>query len=224
MNTLNANETILKKFNDSFIIHFHFRKYSFSIDTLWINFGYIYSWNDWLIYRGIGINHCWNRQEYWGEFWSMKNNFCRMIFSQSAQIVLKHIKYKLSECCKLMQKEYKTRHDCVRKVIHRELCKKFKFDHTNKWYMHNSESVIENETHKFPRDFEIQTDHLISARRPDLMIVNKKKVGKENLPNSRLCYSGWPLGKTGRNRKERSYLPTPPLGQDMTQGQFLSGV
>ena len=24
--------------------------------------------------------------------------------------------------------------------------------------------------------------------------------------------------------KDRYYLPTPPLGQDMTQGQFLSGV
>ncbi len=24
--------------------------------------------------------------------------------------------------------------------------------------------------------------------------------------------------------KRVSYLPTPPLGQDMTQGQFLSGV
>ena len=24
--------------------------------------------------------------------------------------------------------------------------------------------------------------------------------------------------------KERYYLPTPPLGQDMTQGRFLSGV
>ena len=23
---------------------------------------------------------------------------------------------------------------------------------------------------------------------------------------------------------DRYYLPTPPLGQDMTQGQFLSGV
>ena len=25
-------------------------------------------------------------------------------------------------------------------------------------------------------------------------------------------------------QNERYYLPTPPLGQDMTQGQFLSGV
>ena len=45
-----------------------------------------------------------------------------------------------------VRKEYKTRHDWVRKVTHWELCKKFKFDHTNKWYMHNQESVLENET------------------------------------------------------------------------------
>ena len=28
----------------------------------------------------------------------------------------------------------------------------------------------------------------------------------------------------GGGARVRSYLPTPPLGQDMTQGQFLSGV
>ena len=41
--------------------------------------------------------------------------------------------------------------------------------------MHEQESVMKNETCKFPWDFEIQTDHLISARRPDLMIINNKK-------------------------------------------------
>ena len=35
----------------------------------------------------------------------------------------------ISECSKLLQREYKIRHDCWGKVIHRELCKKFKFDH-----------------------------------------------------------------------------------------------
>ena len=39
----------------------------------------------------------------------------------------------------------------------------------------NYESVLENEKHKILWDFEIQTDHLILARRPDLVIVNKKK-------------------------------------------------
>ena len=36
-------------------------------------------------------------------------------------------------------------------------------------------SALENETHKLHWDFEIQTDHLISARRPDLIIFNKKR-------------------------------------------------
>ena len=32
------------------------------------------------------------------------------------------------------------------KVIHWEMCKKFKFDHTNKWYVHNTVTVLENNT------------------------------------------------------------------------------
>ena len=49
---------------------------------------------------------------------------------------------------KLAQKEYKTRHDWVGKVIHLVMYKKFKFDHTNKWYMYNPASVLDNNTHK----------------------------------------------------------------------------
>ena len=81
----------------------------------------------------------------------------------------------ISEGSKLAQKEYKTRHDWVGKVIHWEMCKKLKFDHTNKWYMHNPAPVLENNTHKLLWDFHIHTDLLLSARRPDLIIINKKK-------------------------------------------------
>ena len=55
------------------------------------------------------------------------------------------------------------------------MCKKFEFDHTNKWYMYNPASVQENDTHKLRWAFDIQTDHLILARTPDLIIINKKK-------------------------------------------------
>ncbi len=41
--------------------------------------------------------------------------------------------------------------------------------------MHNPAPVLENDTHKLLRDFDIQMDHLIPARRPDLIIINKKK-------------------------------------------------
>ena len=38
-----------------------------------------------------------------------------------------------------------------------EMCKKFKFDHKNKWYMHNPAYVLENDMHKLLWDFDIQT-------------------------------------------------------------------
>ena len=71
--------------------------------------------------------------------------------------------------------EYKTRNDWVGNVILREMCKKFKFDHTNKWYMHNPAPILENKTHNLLCDYDLHTYHLISARRPDLIIINKTK-------------------------------------------------
>ena len=45
--------------------------------------------------------------------------------------------------------------------------------------MHNPDSVVENETYKVLWDFETQTGHLISARRLDPVIVNKKREPAE---------------------------------------------
>ena len=44
--------------------------------------------------------------------------------------------------------------------------------------MHSPAAVLENETHKILRDFDIQTYHLISARQPDLMIINNNNKKK----------------------------------------------
>ena len=71
------------------------------------------------------------------------------------------INHIISEFSKLSQKSYKARHDLVGKVINWEMCKKFKFDHANKWYMYNPAPVPENNTHKLLWDFEIQTLYLI---------------------------------------------------------------
>ena len=50
-----------------------------------------------------------------------------------------------------------------------------KIDCTSKWYMQNPESVLENETNKILWDSEIQTDHPILGRQPNLEIIHKKK-------------------------------------------------
>ena len=101
---------------------------------------------------------------------TQQNSKCRLCGDRDETI--NHI---ISECSKLAQKKYKARHDCVGKMIHWEMCRKFQVDHTNKWYMHNPAPVLENDSHKLLWDFSIQTYHLIPARTPDLIILNKKK-------------------------------------------------
>ena len=88
------------------------------------------------------------------------------------------ITHLISECNEVPQKEYKTRRTGWPRW------KKLKFDCTNKCYMQNPASVLENETHQLLWDVEIQMDHQILARRADIIIINK---GKENLQNCGLC-------------------------------------
>ena len=104
---------------------------------------------------------------------TQQNSKCRLCGDRD-----KTINHIISECRILAQKNYKTRRDLVVKGIHWEMSKKFKFDHMNKWCMHNTASVIENDTHKLPWDFDWQTDHLISARRPDIIIINNNNNKK----------------------------------------------
>ena len=63
--------------------------------------------------------------------------------------------------------------------------KNMKFDYTTKWYRHKPESVLENETHKILWHFEMQTDHLIPARRTLLsqqtIGLKPKKVKNEEI-------------------------------------------
>ena len=120
---------------------------------------------------------------------TQQNSKCRLCGDRDETI--NHI---ISECSKLAQKECKSKHNWVGKVVHWEMCRKFQFDHTNKWYMHNPEPVLENDSHKLLWNFNIQTDHLISARRPDLIIIKKK--------NCRLCCPGGPLNKSEWKWKE----------------------
>ena len=61
-----------------------------------------------------------------------QNSKCRLCDDRD-----KTINHIISKCSKLAQKEYKVRHDWVGKVIH-----------ANKWYIHNPEPVLENDTHK----------------------------------------------------------------------------
>ena len=58
------------------------------------------------------------------------------------------INHIVSECIKRAEKEYKSWHEWVKKVIYRELYIKLKFDNTTIWSKCKPESTLENETHK----------------------------------------------------------------------------
>ena len=47
--------------------------------------------------------------------------------------------------------------------------------------MDNPTSLLEKDMHKLLWDFDIQRNHLISARRPDLIIIKKKKKKKKRI-------------------------------------------
>ena len=76
-----------------------------------------------------------------------------------------HIK---RECGKLAQKEYKNMHNLLERVIHWELCKRVEFDDIEKWYMHKTEFIIENEMHK------ILKDHPTKSRKFNRVLIKKK--------------------------------------------------
>ena len=85
------------------------------------------------------------------------------------------IDHVVSGCSKLAQKEYKGRHDNLGKIVHWKLARKCNFEAGDKWYEHESESVLENKDYKILWDFSIQIDHVIEAQRPDLVVVKKKE-------------------------------------------------
>ena len=101
---------------------------------------------------------------------SQGDSLCRVC--KKADENINHI---VSGCSKLAQKEYKKRHDNLGKIVHLKLARKCNFEAGDKWYEHEPESVLENEDYKILWDFSIQTDHVTEARRPDLVVVDKKE-------------------------------------------------
>ena len=77
------------------------------------------------------------------------------------------------------------------KVIPWELYLKGKIDHVYKWYIENTEYVLENETQNIFLVLEIKMNLLILAKIPNLLFnkKKKKKKKKKNLSASRFWLS-----------------------------------
>ena len=85
------------------------------------------------------------------------------------------VSHLVSECSKLAQREYKRRHENVARIIHWKLCKLYELDRAEKLLEHQPSSVQETDRTKVLWDFNIQCNHIIEARRPDIVIVEKEE-------------------------------------------------
>ena len=101
---------------------------------------------------------------------TVESPLCRLCGEKGESV--NHI---VCECKKLAQREYKQRHDNVAKVVHWKLCEKYHLEKKEKWYEHAPDSVSENDEVKLLWDVNIQCDHVIEARRPDIGVVNKQE-------------------------------------------------
>ena len=98
-----------------------------------------------------------------------ENPLCRMCGNKGETV--QHL---ICECSKLAQREYKRRHDNIAKLIHWKLCEKYGLERKEKWFEHCPEGAVENNDVKLIWDINIQCDNVIEARRPDLIILEKK--------------------------------------------------
>jgi len=107
-------------------------------------------------------------------FKTAANDKCRVCGGASETVM--HI---LAECPNIAQTEYLDRHNQVARYIHLRMLEIHGIQQTgNKWYRHEPDRVLETESVKILWDFNIYTDKKISARRPDIVILNKaQKTG-----------------------------------------------
>ena len=77
--------------------------------------------------------------------------------------------YLVKECSKLAQKECKTRHDRVGKIIHWEFYKRLILTIRPNGVSTNQNLSYKIRHMKFPEIFYMQTDDLIEAKRPDFV-------------------------------------------------------
>ena len=80
----------------------------------------------------------------------------------------------MAGCPVIAQTVYLNRHNAITSAIHWSLCGACGFEQSEEWWKHNPEPVLENANYKVLYDFNIFTDRLISARRPDLVLVSKE--------------------------------------------------
>ena len=80
----------------------------------------------------------------------------------------------VSGCPELAKTEYIHRHNKAAAHMHWKICKEFGIEVKERWYEHEPKTVTENDSVTILWDMPIHIDRTITARRPDIVLNNKK--------------------------------------------------
>ena len=78
-------------------------------------------------------------------------------------------------CPRMGRSVYLERYNTFVSAFHWNVCLLCGFPCSDQWWCHQLEAVLDNFDHKLLYDFNIFTDHRITARRPDLVLVDKQQ-------------------------------------------------
>ena len=79
----------------------------------------------------------------------------------------------LSSCTPLVATMYKQRHDRIASMVHWSLLKRFNLSVSHNYWDHIPSAVVESSDVKLLWDFNIYTDHVLAARHPDIVVIDK---------------------------------------------------
>jgi DNA-directed RNA polymerase subunit RPC12/RpoP len=124
---------------------------------------------------------------------SIAKNLYHTATSYKCRMCNKHVEsisHILAECPFIAQTLYMERHNRVAAFIHWKLCKINAFEtESDGWTQHTPSKIMENSHIKILWDCNIFTDYKISARRPDIVVMNKTThtgtIIDINCPNDR---------------------------------------
>jgi len=83
------------------------------------------------------------------------------------------IEHIVAGCPSIAQTVYLDRHNAVTSAVHWSLCSLCGFSRSTEWWQHQPQPVLDNDSYKLLYDFNMYTDRRISARRPDIVCVDK---------------------------------------------------
>lgn len=83
------------------------------------------------------------------------------------------VEHLISGCSKLAPMEYLARHNKVASIVHWRLCKRYDIQVHKDVHRHQVQPVVETDKVKILWDMFVQTDRVIRARRPDIVVVDK---------------------------------------------------